>query len=149
MRSLIRVFDGHSMGSQEPNVSTGGTLRLWSDCAHPQTDLNLRCAHMPNLYLMMDPGSSLSWLLKVCWLSGQLRLGVIDGKQTNFDLAVEYQIFWWLSYFLTCFRKCIKCLFLYMYHPYQHWHEISHDVQGLLPWCMWHKIVIRYLSTFT
>ena len=37
-RSLVRVFDGRSVGSQGSNVSSG--------CADAQTDLNLRCAHI-------------------------------------------------------------------------------------------------------
>ena len=35
-RSLIRVFDGRSMGSQGSDVSSGGTLRLLSDCVDVQ-----------------------------------------------------------------------------------------------------------------
>ena len=46
-RNLIRVFDGHCMGSQGSIVSSGGKLRLWSDCVGAHTDLNLRCTHMP------------------------------------------------------------------------------------------------------
>ena len=45
--SLIRVFDGHSMGSHELTGSSRGKLRLWSDGADAQTDLNLCCMHMP------------------------------------------------------------------------------------------------------
>ena len=50
-RSLIRVFDGRFMGSQGSNVSSGGKLRLWSDCADAQTCFNLRCMHMPTCTL--------------------------------------------------------------------------------------------------
>ena len=45
--SLIRVFDGHSMGSHELTVSSRGKHRLWSDVADAQTDLNICCMHMP------------------------------------------------------------------------------------------------------
>ena len=31
-RSLIRVFDGRSVGRQGPYISSGGKLRLRSDC---------------------------------------------------------------------------------------------------------------------
>ena len=41
LHSLIRVFNGHSMGSQSPHVSSGRKPRLKSDCADAQTDLNL------------------------------------------------------------------------------------------------------------
>ena len=54
-RSLIRVYYGRSMGSQGFNVSSGGKLRLWSDCADVQTDLNLRCTHMPAYTLRWIP----------------------------------------------------------------------------------------------
>ena len=53
--SLIRVFDGHSMGKQESNVSSGGKIKLWSDCAGARTDLNLRCMHMPTCTLCRIP----------------------------------------------------------------------------------------------
>ena len=36
-----------SLGSQGFNVSSGGKLRRRSDCADAQTDLNLRCTHLP------------------------------------------------------------------------------------------------------
>ena len=46
-RSLIRIFERRSMGSQGSNVSSVGKLRLRSDCANAQTDSNLRCTRMP------------------------------------------------------------------------------------------------------
>ena len=46
-RSLIRVFDASSMGCQGSNVSSGGRLRLWSDCVDTQTGLNLHYTHKP------------------------------------------------------------------------------------------------------
>ena len=39
-RSLIRVFTGHSLGSQGSKASSGGQRRLWSDCADVQADLS-------------------------------------------------------------------------------------------------------------
>ena len=47
-----------SMGSQGPNVSLEGKLRLLSDYADVQADLNLPYAHA-NLYLRLDTGSLL------------------------------------------------------------------------------------------
>ena len=32
-RNLIRVFEGRPMGSQGSNDSSGGKLKLWSECA--------------------------------------------------------------------------------------------------------------------
>ena len=55
MRSLIRVFDRRSMGSQESNVYSDVKLRPWPDCAHAQNDLNLRCRHMPTFCLWWIP----------------------------------------------------------------------------------------------
>ena len=46
LRRQIWVFDGHSMDSQGSSVSSGGNLRLWSDCVEAQTNLNGRCLHM-------------------------------------------------------------------------------------------------------
>ena len=56
-RSLIRVFDGRSMGSKGSNVSSGGKLRLWSDCEDTQTYLNLHYTHTSNMYVKLDTGS--------------------------------------------------------------------------------------------
>ena len=44
--SLIRAFDGHSMGSHATHVSSGVKLRL-TESSDVQTDLNLCCTHMP------------------------------------------------------------------------------------------------------
>ena len=54
----IRVFIGRSMGSQGSNFSSGEKLRLWSDCADAQADLNLRSTHIPtcNLVLVSNSG---------------------------------------------------------------------------------------------
>ena len=46
LRSLIRVFDGRSMSRQGSNTTSDGKLRLRSDCAVAQTDLNTCCTHM-------------------------------------------------------------------------------------------------------
>ena len=46
LRSHIRVFNRRSMGSKESNISSGGKLKLWSDTADAQTDLNPICKHM-------------------------------------------------------------------------------------------------------
>ena len=61
--SLIRVFGGRSVGSQGSNNSSGGKLRLRLDCADAQTDLILRCMHMPTC--------TLGWILAhtVCALT--------------------------------------------------------------------------------
>ena len=45
--SLIRVFAVRFMGSQEPNASSCGQRRLWSDWVDAQADLSLRWAHIP------------------------------------------------------------------------------------------------------
>ena len=45
-RSLIKVFTGHSVGSQGFKVSSGGQRRLRSACADAQADLNLRWMHV-------------------------------------------------------------------------------------------------------
>ena len=45
MHSLIRVFDGYSLGSQWFNVSSCRKLRHWSDGADVQTGKNLCCMH--------------------------------------------------------------------------------------------------------
>ena len=55
--ALIRVFDGHSMGSLGFNVSLFGQLRLWSDCTGKQTVMKSSCKHMPTCIL--------------CWLPAQ------------------------------------------------------------------------------
>ena len=39
--SLVRVFDGRSMGSQESYVSSGRKLRLWPDCADSQSNQSI------------------------------------------------------------------------------------------------------------
>ena len=57
LRSLIRVFNGRSMGSQGFNVSSREKVRLYSDSVNAQTDLNLCCAHMLTCTL--------------CWISAQ------------------------------------------------------------------------------
>ena len=49
--SLIRLFDGHSKSSQVSNLSSGQKLKLCSDYWNVQTDLNLRCTHMPTCTL--------------------------------------------------------------------------------------------------
>ena len=44
------IWSESTMGaleSQGSNISSGGKLRLWSDCVVTQTDLNLGCTHMP------------------------------------------------------------------------------------------------------
>ena len=53
--SLIRVFDRPSMGSQGSNVSSGGKVRLWSDCADAWADLNHPCTYMPICNLGWTP----------------------------------------------------------------------------------------------
>ena len=52
---LIRVIDGHSIGSQGSNISSGRKLRFCSDCADAQTNLNLRCTHMTTCTLCWIP----------------------------------------------------------------------------------------------
>ena len=52
--SLIRVFVGHSLGSQGPNTSSCGQRRLWSDLADAQADLSLRWKHMPYCWFCHD-----------------------------------------------------------------------------------------------
>ena len=52
---LIIVFDRLSMGSQGSNVSSDGKLRLKSDCADVQTDMNLCCMHKPTCTLCWIP----------------------------------------------------------------------------------------------
>ena len=59
LHSLIRVFDGPSMGIQRSNFSSGGKLRLLSDCLDAQTNLNLCYSHMPTCTL--------------CWIPTQIR----------------------------------------------------------------------------
>ena len=56
-RSLIRVFDGHYMGSQRHNVSSCGKPRLRSDCADAQTGFEYSLYVHANVYLMPDTGS--------------------------------------------------------------------------------------------
>ena len=56
-RSLIRVFNGRSLGSQRFNVSSGEKLVLWSDCADAPTHLNHRSTHMPNCTLCCIPAT--------------------------------------------------------------------------------------------
>ena len=50
------------MGSQKTNVSSGGKLRLWSDCVDVQTDLNLRCRHLPTCTLCWIPAQFIAYL---------------------------------------------------------------------------------------
>ena len=47
------------MGSQGSNVSSGGKLRLCSDSADAQTDLNLCCTHLLSCTLCLIPAVSL------------------------------------------------------------------------------------------
>ena len=58
-RSLIRVFNERSIGSQGFSVSSGGKVRLCPDSVDTQSDLNFRCMHMPTCTL--------------CWIPAQLR----------------------------------------------------------------------------
>ena len=67
-RSLIRVFDERSMGSQGSNVSSGGKLRLWPDCADARTDFNFRCMHMPTCTLCWVPACAKT-LFRLCRLN--------------------------------------------------------------------------------
>ena len=46
-RSLIRIFTGRILDSQDCKVSSCGQWRLWSDCADAQADLRLRWARIP------------------------------------------------------------------------------------------------------
>ena len=46
--TLIRVFDMRSISSHWQKVSSGGKLRLRSDCAVAQTDLKFCYTHMLN-----------------------------------------------------------------------------------------------------
>ena len=58
------VFDVCSMGSSGSNISSGGKLRLWSDCVDAQTDLNVCWRHMSTYTLcwIVDTGSIIdSW----------------------------------------------------------------------------------------
>ena len=67
-RSLIRVFAGHSVGSQGSKVSSGGQRTEWSDCADGQADLCLRMSHMQSCKKCNGP-AHLSWYptyLKLC-----------------------------------------------------------------------------------
>ena len=48
-------MDPQSMGSQGSNVSSGGKLRLLSDCVAAKTDFNLRCMHMSSRTLCWIP----------------------------------------------------------------------------------------------
>ena len=41
LHRLIQAFDGRSKGSQMSKVSSGGKLRLWSDCVNTKTDVNI------------------------------------------------------------------------------------------------------------
>ena len=66
LRSLICVFDGRFKGSQGSNVSSGGKLRHWSDCADAQTDLNLQSTHMPTRILRWVPAQIIISLLLYC-----------------------------------------------------------------------------------
>ena len=45
-RSLIRVFAGHSVGSQGSKVSSGEQQRIWSDYANVRADLSLCLVHL-------------------------------------------------------------------------------------------------------
>ena len=47
LHRLIKLFEGCFMGSRGSNVSTGGKLRLWSDCSDAQNDMTLLCTYMP------------------------------------------------------------------------------------------------------
>ena len=54
-RSLIRIFNGSYIGSQESKVSSGAKVRLWADCSDVQTGLKLRCTHIPTYtYLLAN-----------------------------------------------------------------------------------------------
>ena len=55
LHSLLRVFDGLSMGMQGSNVSS--SLKL--DCVDLQTDLNLHCRHMSTCVLCCIPAQLL------------------------------------------------------------------------------------------
>ena len=45
LRSLIWIFTGCILDSQECLVSLWGQWRLWSDCADAQSDLNIHCSY--------------------------------------------------------------------------------------------------------
>ena len=92
-RSLIRVFDKPSMDSQVSNVSSGGKLRLWLDCANAQTLLNLRYTHMP--------------ACAICWaqvplgsLTSEVQPIFCSSRIANFDSSTCW-------YFINL-RICIK-----------------------------------------
>ena len=53
--SLIRVFTGHSVGSQGSNAFSGGQRRLRSACADAQADLSLRWMHMQSFKKCCTP----------------------------------------------------------------------------------------------
>ena len=55
--SLIKVFDGRSMGSQGSKVSSGGKLRLIRLCRFAD-GLDSSLYGHANLYLMLDTGSN-------------------------------------------------------------------------------------------
>ena len=50
-RSLIWIITGRIFDSQGCKVSSCGQRRHWSDCAHAQADLSLRCVHLSERYV--------------------------------------------------------------------------------------------------
>ena len=95
-RSLIRVFAGHSVGSQISEASLGGQWRLWEACVDVQADLSLcwvlmqfcrKCCGRANSYCLQN-------IHVYVWISNIHKLRNTKVKQPNFDiLTVDMNIF--------------------------------------------------------
>ena len=72
--SLIRVFDGCSMGKQGINVSSGGKLRLTLYSVDGQTDLSLQGTHMPTSTLCWIPAQMID-NISLCHFHAEIQSG--------------------------------------------------------------------------
>ena len=69
-------MDPQSMGSQGSNVSSGGKLRLLSDCVAGKTDFNLGCMHMS------------SRTCTLCWIPAEMVMTISMVLQQSINIHI-------------------------------------------------------------
>ena len=80
---LIRVFAVRSMGSQDPNASSCGQRKLWSDCVDAHTDLVF--ARCQRSFCWFSPGAThFVSLLKACYMLDEKSMqSIIKGQDAS------------------------------------------------------------------
>ena len=129
MHRLTRVFDGCYMGSQGSSISSAGN-QDWSDCADAQTDLNLRCTHMPTCTLCWIPASS----------SVRNQLIQVTIFKRGYILVHKVIAIWGYNSAPLTLSMLVSTFFICWLHMQTVWTQIRPDKKSGLIWIqtVWH-----------